>query len=69
MCFLEATATALLKQLYFKRRSFLFFVGFLLFTAAPVAYGSSQARRLGVQSELQLPAYTTVHSIARSLTH
>ena len=32
------------------------FIYFLLFRAAPMAYGVS---RLGVESELQLPAYTT----------
>ena len=33
---------------------------FLLFRAAIVAYRSSQASELGVESELQLPAYATV---------
>ena len=32
---------------------FIYFYLFLLFRAAPVAYGT----RLGVESELQLPAY------------
>ena len=34
----------------------LFFLVFCLFRAAPVAYG---VPRLGVESELELPAYTT----------
>ena len=38
-------------------KSFIFF----LFRAAPVAYGSSQAR---VESDLQLPAYTTATATA-----
>ena len=33
---------------------------FCFFRAAPVAYGSS---RLGVESELQLPAYTTITAV------
>ena len=37
---------------------FFLFSYFFLFRAALAAYGSSQAR-LGVDSELQLPAYTT----------
>ena len=37
-----------------------------LFRTAPLAQGSSQ---LGVESELQLPAYTTAHGNAGSLTH
>ena len=36
-----------------------FFFFFWLFRATPEAYGISQARGLGVESELQLPAYTT----------
>ena len=40
--------------------SFLFFGFFLLFRAAPAAYGGSQVR---VESELQLPAYTTATAV------
>ena len=36
-----------------------FFFFFLLFRAAPVAYGNSQVLRLGVESELQLLLYIT----------
>ena len=35
---------------------FSFFLSFFLFRATPLAYGST---RLGVRSELELPAYTT----------
>lgn len=34
------------------------------FRAVLAAYGSSQAGRLGVRPELQMPAYTTVTAIA-----
>ena len=46
--------------------SFLFIYLLWLFRAAPVAYGSSQAR---VKSELQLLAYTTARDNAGSVTH
>ena len=43
-----------------------FFFFFCLFRASPEAHGSSQ---VGVKSELQLLAYVTAHSNARSLIH
>ena len=39
---------------------FFFFFFFFFYRATPSAFGSSQARSLGVESELQLPAYTTL---------
>ena len=45
--------------------NFIYFI-FLIFRAVPTAYGGP---RLGVESELQLPAYTTVQGNAGSLTH
>ena len=40
----------------FKKKNFFL----LLFRSRSVAYGSSQVPRLEAESELQLPAYTTV---------
>ena len=61
---------------------FIFYSYFLLFRAAPVAYGSSQAKGLiGAVAAWYMPqpqpheiwassaTYTTAHSNARSLTH
>ena len=55
------TVTLLLKEKWI-----LFFLVFCVFKAAPEAYGGSQARGWMV---LQLPAYTTAHGNAGSLTY
>ena len=51
-----------------RKRNFIFyFLLFFLFLGAHPWH--TEFPRLGVKSELQLPAYTTTHAKARSLTH
>ena len=49
--------------------SFLFFFFFCLFVFLGLYLQPMEVLRLGVESELQLPAYTTAHSNVGSLTH